>query len=535
MGYVTLSEKDNQINCDAFRQLFEQSADGMLLLDGDVFIDCNQSAVDLFGCQTKAQLCSLRPSDISPAFQPDGQLSSTNARRLIDAAFQLGSLRFDWLHTRMNGDTFLGEVVFTPIIIEKRSVLLAVVRDITDRQRAQDELWQMNQTLEARIAARTRELERRKAVAESLRDTLQVVNSGQSLQKILDYLVQQASDLLEATAGVIYHYQSASEQFQIEAQYHLPELFLDARVIPPLARDDAPGYPLHIITDLNQPETCLTPFLSAAMIQPWLDLLRQHFGAYLGVPLFTQATMYGILGLFYIAPRDFTEHELDLAVTFGNQAALAIENARLRTRAAQAAVAAERGRLARDLHDSVTQTLFSASLIAEVVPDLWERNPATAREQLQELRQLTRGAMAEMRTLLMELRPETIRKAPLRESLRHLVDAAAGRAGIPVSLDVSVDIDPPSDVKESLYRVAQEALNNIVKHADASEAQVSFYEDDLHRVLRIGDDGRGFDVGAVSPNHLGLCIMRERALSIGAALEIDSQPGHGTRIIVIGA
>jgi signal transduction histidine kinase len=226
--------------------------------------------------------------------------------------------------------------------------------------------------------------------------------------------------------------------------------------------------------------------------------------------------------------------------SLANQAAIAIENARLYEQAQKLAVMEERQRLARELHDAVTQTLFSASLIAEAVPTLWESDQDEGRALLAELRQLSRGALAEMRTLLLELRPAALVEANLRDLLRQLGEAVAGRTGVPVTVAVD-DLCPlPEEVHVALYRIAQEALNNVVKHAQAGRVEVLLrcLDDDqdpdlLQLELTIGDDGRGFDLAHVPPDRLGLGIIRERAQAIGASLEIDSQPGHGTRITVV--
>jgi signal transduction histidine kinase len=204
----------------------------------------------------------------------------------------------------------------------------------------------------------------------------------------------------------------------------------------------------------------------------------------------------------------------------------------LAEKAAQDAIISERTRLARDLHDAVTQTLFSSSLIAEVLPDLWEINPEEGQKRLEELRQLTRGALAEMRTLLVELRPNSMAQIPLPDLLRQLCESLIGRARLPIQFTSEGQANIPADVKIALYRITQEALNNIVKHAKATKVIVSLQLGEIVR-LTIVDDGSGFDLEAVSPEHLGLKIMCERAESIGADCSIYSQPGEGTQITVI--
>lgn len=198
----------------------------------------------------------------------------------------------------------------------------------------------------------------------------------------------------------------------------------------------------------------------------------------------------------------------------------------------QAAIVSERTRLARDFHDAVTQTLFSASLIAEVLPDLWEINPAEGRKRLEELRQLTRGALAEMRSLLLELRPNSLGEIPLHDLLRQLCESLIGRARLPIQFSDEGQAEIPPEVQITLYRIAQEALNNIVKHAKATKVVVTLHMGESVRLVII-DDGSGFDLAAVSPDHLGLKIMCERAEAIGAECSIYSQPGEGTQISVI--
>jgi signal transduction histidine kinase len=203
----------------------------------------------------------------------------------------------------------------------------------------------------------------------------------------------------------------------------------------------------------------------------------------------------------------------------------------LAEKAAQEAVTIERTRLARDLHDAVTQTLFSASLIAEVLPDIWSMSQTEGWKRLEELRQLTRGALAEMRTLLMELRPGALTEIPLPDLLRQLCESLIGRARLPIQLFVKGSRKLPPDLQICLYRITQEALNNIVKHAKATQATVTLHLDaDVH--LSICDNGSGFDLTSVTPDHLGLKIMCERAEALGAKFSISSRPGEGTEICV---
>ena len=189
----------------------------------------------------------------------------------------------------------------------------------------------------------------------------------------------------------------------------------------------------------------------------------------------------------------------------------------------------ERNRLARELHDAVTQTVFSASLIAEALPTTWHGAPPIARKGVEQLHQLTRTALAEMRSLLVELRPAALTERPLGELLRALCSATSGRSGIPIRLEVRgacQELRP--EVQIALYRLTQEALNNVIKHADASEARVTLGCRPAEVMLAIHDDGRGFDPAHTNPDTFGLQSMRERAAQIGATLQIKSQLHKGT-------
>jgi PAS domain S-box-containing protein len=220
----------------------------------------------------------------------------------------------------------------------------------------------------------------------------------------------------------------------------------------------------------------------------------------------------------------------------GVRVAVSHENITERKRAErqieQAAAVAERERLARDLHDAVTQALFSASLVADTLPRIWERYPEEGRRGLEELRRLTHGALAEMRTLLLELRPDALSEQDLGVLLRQLTDGMMARMRIPVATTVVGDCSLPAEVQIALYRIAQEALNNIAKHARASRAAVSLDCEPDRVTLRISDDGQGFDPEAAQPHQLGMKIMHERAQAIGASIRAKSQPGQGTELVV---
>jgi two-component system nitrate/nitrite sensor histidine kinase NarX len=391
------------------------------------------------------------------------------------------------------------------------------------------------------------ELERRRRVAESLREILAVLNSNLPFEEILELIVDQAHRLLGADAAAVYRLQPGGF-LTLQASNGLDAEFVALSSIPleifTAGRAAAELEPIHIpdLAKLSLDLDGNTPHLGKFIHSNWLmEHLSEYYRSIHAFPLVTRPETYGMLTLFYHQPDQATQEQLGLAEGYAGQASLAIENARLRVRVGEEAVAAERTRLARELHDSVTQMLFSASLIADVLPAIWERNPAEARQGLDDLRQLTHGALAEMRAMLLELRPMALDETSLDELLRQLTAAISGRLRVPVNLEINGCASISKEVRVPLYRIAQEALNNAVKYAGAcrvdlilncSPALGSGSENARWVEMIVRDDGCGFDPGAISPEHLGLSIMKERAQSIGAILSVHSEKDHGTEIRV---
>jgi len=204
----------------------------------------------------------------------------------------------------------------------------------------------------------------------------------------------------------------------------------------------------------------------------------------------------------------------------------------LRRQAAELASSEERAHLARELHDSVTQALFSMTLITRTIELLLARDPDAARAQITSLRDLQRDALAEMRSLIFELRPGSLEQDGLVHALRTHCAAVEGRIGLPILLDAEPLDRLPIDTEDGLYRIAQEALHNIVKHAGARQVRIALRRVDGTVTLRIEDDGKGFDPETIPSGHLGVAGMRARAERIGGRLMVDSTPGSGTRIEV---
>jgi len=398
------------------------------------------------------------------------------------------------------------------------------VRGIARRNR---ELERQVQERTRTLEQRTRESERRQQELEALYRADAELHRRLSLDEVLEGLVEIAIEILRADKSSLLTWDAQNERLIVQvARGYRPET-LDQMTFAPgegtPGRVVASGEPV-IVQDART-----DPRISrhATIIEP------EHIHSFMQVPIRIGSHIFGVFSADYTRPHAFDENDRRLFMALAQRAALAIDTAQLYERTQELVVVEERQRLARDLHDAVTQTLFSATLIAEALPKLWEVDPDQGRELLGELRQLSRGALAEMRALLLELRPAALIETSLLDLLHQLADAAAGREDIQVQVRVQGYCPLPPDVHVALYRIAQEALNNVVKHAQARRAVVSLCCQDRQVELEVSDDGCGFDPAAVQPDHLGLGIIRERARDIGAVLSVESQPGQGTTVTAV--
>ncbi len=377
------------------------------------------------------------------------------------------------------------------------------------------ELDESYSSLEKKVADRTREL----GIMNSI---LSVVSQSLDIQEIL-------SDALNKTVEQMGY--DAGSAFKFESDPSATVLMAHRGFEPAAAVDLVNRY-----TSTSQRAPVYPKEVTTLGIEDFQDKILKDELAQLGfhqlvyVPLSTKGRELGFFLLGKRAAGTPSPEELSLLSSISKQIGVAMENALLYEQAEQTAIAAERNRLARELHDAVTQTLFSANLIADVIPRIWKRNPDEGLQNLEELRQLTRGALAEMRTLLLEMRPESLERSDLKSLLTQLADAFIGRVRVPVSLDIQGGCALTHEVKIVFYRVAQETLNNIAKHSGARQVELHLecLPGQMH--LLIKDDGLGFEPNSITPEHLGIAIMRERANSIGASLKIESQPGQGTTV-----
>jgi len=391
---------------------------------------------------------------------------------------------------------------------------LVVLRNITTRRQAMAELERYADQNANLLAEELRQRE----LAESLRQTMMIISSSLERDAIIDEILNQLRRVLPYYSAALYLFDGDDLNL---VRVVGPETITDKTYTTP-RRDSQVAK----IFKLKKAEV----FLSAFSDQE--ETPKEPVYSSMAAPLVVGQEALGVLTIDRFEPQPFTQDNAEILQAFTNQAAIAFKNAEYFQQAKIAATIEERNRLAQDLHDAVNQTLFTASIMAEALPQVWERNPEQGRKGLIEIQQLTRGALAEMRTLLMELRPQSLTEKAIGDLLDHLTRAVSSRTRIPIDLDIENDTILPMEVQVAFYRIAQESLNNISKHAKASHVDILLDAQPDQATLTIQDNGCGFDVDQIPPGHFGLGIMAERAAQIGASLLVTSQINLGTEVFL---
>jgi signal transduction histidine kinase len=384
--------------------------------------------------------------------------------------------------------------------------------------------------LEQRVAARTRELEALLDVSHNVASTLE-------LQPLLRLILDQLKSVVDYSASAIHALEERSYSV-LEYRGPLPrEQVIGHRVpaeVVEIIEESVRRRGAVLIADLGKRPTPMSRALAAeGVLLPRAAV--NHGRAYLCVPLIVKGTVKGSVNLIHPTPGYYTEHHAALAGAFANHAAVAIENAGLYARAQGLAAMEERQRLARDLHDSVAQTLYALTLCSEAAARLVDSGElATASSSLRDVRDGAQMALEEMRLLIFDLRPVDLVRDGLVGALRARVTSVEGRApGLQVSFTADADLGFAAVVEDALYRIAQEALNNVLRHARAHRVDVSLCRVGKTAVLEIVDDGLGFDsTGSECQHGFGLQSMIDRAAQIEARLSVQSASGEGTHVRV---
>ncbi|MCL4264053.1 MAG: PAS domain S-box protein [Anaerolineae bacterium] len=502
----------NEDNERLYQGIFEAMSDGLILTDVEtgLVVEANPAASAMHG-YGRQEFIGLHRTLF---MHPDSQHLFPNFIQTVQSG---DILQAEAVHLRRDGTPFHVETRGVAFLYQQRPCLLSVIRDISDRV-------QSRQQLQQQVTARLRE-------QATLLDISQTLASALELKPGL--ILDQMGVIIEHTQAALFSLEGLT---LVALAVRGPQRLKEA--MPFHVQLEGPAT-LAALLNGRQPQRIANVWSddpAAILIRSLLHGpaagLLEGVQAWLWTPLAVEKRIIGAVVMARAEPDSFTTHHADLALTVANQAAITLVNAHLYKQAQTLATIQERQRLAQNLHDAVNQSLFSASLIAEVLPRLWLRNPEEAQQSLEDLRRLTRGAMAEMRGLLAELRPLVLTDSDLGDLLRQLGDALTGRTNIPVQVTVAGEGSLPTDVQVAFYRVCQEALNNIAKHAWANQVELDLRYNAGAAELHIRDNGRGFDLTHIPAGHYGLSMMRERAKAIGAKLSVSSQPGQGAEIVI---
>ena len=265
----------------------------------------------------------------------------------------------------------------------------------------------------------------------------------------------------------------------------------------------------------------------------WWPRAHPDMRSFLGVPIVARG---GVIGALYLTDKEdgdaFTDEDERLIVLLAAHAAIAIENARLHERARELSIVEERNRLARELHDAVTQQLFGVVLAAEAAGELLARGDAAAAGEVERVQELARAAMDELRSVVFELRPASLEAEGLGRVLGKHVEVLRRVSGREIGYALGSPPPLGAAAAGQVFRIAQEALQNALRHADAGRIDVRLGDGEGRLVLEVADDGRGFDPGApvLRGRRLGLTSMEERAAELGGWLAVEAAPGAGTTV-----
>ena len=497
---ASLAEKEAQ-----YRSIFEATLDGLIIneLDGTI-VEVNPAFCGMHG-YTREELLGLHPTAFIHA---DDHYLFEEYLQTVQAGEAFQGRAID---LRKDGTYFHVEVHGTPFLYRGKRHVLGVVRDITEQVQAE-------KILETRVTARTQELS-------ALYDVTAVASASLDLEMVMERSLDRVLEVMGSQIGGIHLLDEATGVVNLATWRNIPaEIVAEIQTMPVgsgiAGRIIEQGAPLVVPAMADDPDAA-----PAAK-----RILSQQ--VYAGAPMRAKGRAVGVLGIIGTEGRQFNAEEVALLASIADQIGVAVENARLYQQAERLAVVEERQRLARELHDSVTQSLYSCTLLTEAA-----RRSAVAEDlnevqgYLEAVGETTQQALKEMRLLVHELRPLALAQEGLVGALQQRIDAVEGRAGIQARLLVEGEFSLEPAVEEALYGVGQEALNNALKHATADRVTIRILASEDLVEMEIVDDGRGFDPGAVREGGgMGLTTMRERAEQVGGTLAIRSSPGEGATV-----
>jgi signal transduction histidine kinase len=490
--------------------LFDRMPMGIAIFDhGLVLRRYNPTWADFIDRCTPSTAGDVLPGasllDLAPGIE-------AHFRPVVQRVLAGETVRLEAFRSESGGIVSYWDAVFTPLIEDGKVVgIVDVTTDATERVLAYQEL-------EQRVADRTRELA-------ALHDVMAAASESLDLQTVLERSLDQVLKVMGSSVGAIHLLDETEGVLHLAASQGISSSAMDVGSV--LVGNGLAGW------TVEHGEPLVVPTIADGP-RPLLAVPAADTQAYVGVPVRARGQVLGVLSVVGETGRQFDRTEVDLLASIADQVGVAVENARLYQQAEQLAVVRERERLARELHDSVTQSLYSLTLLAEA-----GRRLAGAGDlervagYLDRLGEISQQALKEMRLLVYELRPLVLKREGLAGALQQRLDAVEKRAGVDARLLLQGTIELPTSVEEALYRIAQEALNNALKHAAATSTTVRVSAQGGRIELEVIDNGGGFDLEAVGgKGGMGLVGMRERAEKVGGTLTILSRPGEGTRVKV---
>jgi signal transduction histidine kinase len=369
--------------------------------------------------------------------------------------------------------------------------------------------------------------ERLNPALKAVSDAVLAVASQRSVEEVLQQLVECARELAGARYAALGIPDGAGGFSQ----------FLTTGMSDELIASMGPLPRTHGMLGAMLEET--TPFRTEDLhadprFRGWWPRGHPDMRSFLGVPI---TSPDGVIGSFYLTHKEgadnFSDEDQELIELLASHAAIAITNAHLYERSRELSILEERNRLALELHDAVSQKLFSLVLTAESAETLLERDGAGAKAQVERLKTLSREALEELRSLIMELRPPALDRDGLCGALRKHVEVLGRLHAVEIELRIDDAVSAGDDERDrEVLRIAQEALHNALRHAGAGHVEIRLSSDDGRLALEVRDDGVGFqpDDPELRSRRLGLTSMEERAGRLGGRLMIHSAPGAGTDV-----
>jgi PAS domain S-box-containing protein len=498
-----------------YRAIFESTLDGLVINDPDTgrIVEANPAAYRMHG-YTYEEFMGLHPTAF---IHPDYHAAFA---AFLETARAGGRFQVRAVDVRRDGTPFHVDVRGTAFTYRGKPHVLGVIRDVTEQQESRQEL-------ERHVAERTRELSALLEVAHNVTAMLE-------LEPLLGLILDQLKLVVDYEGASIFALERdelvvvASRRSDPEAGRALVGVRFPIRGAGEIWDRIDGGEPVNVPDMLA--DTPLAAALRGALGPLITTPAVSYIRTWLAVPLPLKERTVGMLTVSSSKVNAYTARDATLMLAIASQAAVAIENARLYQQAQHLAALEERQRLARELHDSVSQALYGIALGARTARTLLDRDPAQVADPLDYVLSLADAGLAEMRALIFELRPESLQQEGLVAALEKQVAALRARHGIDVQAALCDEPAVPLELKEPIYRIAQEALNNTVKHARARRVTLRLECTAEEIVVEISDDGVGFDPGGEYPGHLGLRSMRERATALGGTLQIESARGLGSRL-----